>query len=76
MLRMHLDEAASKFVGSIEECQRNGRTYPYDRFRIETEIKNRYLGEDNPASRDQVQFAANPDSGQAVMCQYRGCRPG
>ena len=27
LLRMHLDEAASEVVGSIEERQRNGRTY-------------------------------------------------
>lgn len=45
LLRMHLDEAASEVVGSIEERHRNGRTYLYDRFRIGTEMKSRYLGE-------------------------------
>src|SRR5690606_11795675 len=48
LLRMHLEEAASEVVGSIEERQRNGRTYLYDRFRIGTEMKSRYLGEDSP----------------------------
>ena len=59
LLRMHLDEAASEFVGSIEERQRNGRTYLYDRFRIGTEMKSRYLGEDSPDLRDRLARAAD-----------------
>jgi hypothetical protein len=58
LLRMHLDEAASEVVGSIEERHRNGRTYLYDRFRIGTQMKNRYLGEDSPALRDRLARAA------------------
>jgi len=60
LLRMHLDEAASEVVGSIEERQRNGRTYLYDRFRIVTEMKSRYLGEDKRAGAELPQF---PDCG-------------
>lgn len=59
LLRMHLDEAASEVVGSIEERHRNGRTYLYDRFRIGTEMKSRYLGEDSPDLRDRLARAAN-----------------
>lgn len=59
LLRMHLDEAASEFVGSIEERRRNGRTYLYDRFRIGTEMKSRYLGEDSPDLRDRLARAAD-----------------
>mgnify|MGYP003638351862 FL=1 len=59
LLRMHLDEAASEIVGSIEERQRNGRTYLYDRFRIGTEMKSRYLGEDSPDLRDCLARAAD-----------------
>ncbi|MZR13761.1 hypothetical protein GQE99_12120 [Maritimibacter sp. DP07] len=59
LLRMHLDEAASEVVGSIEERHRNGRTYLYDRFRIGTEMKSRYLGEDSPDLRDRLAHAAN-----------------
>lgn len=59
LLRMHLDEAASEVVGSIEERQRNGRTYLYDRFRIGTEMKSRYLGEDSPELRDRLLRAAD-----------------
>jgi hypothetical protein len=59
LLRMHLDEAASEVVGSIEERHRNGRTYLYDRFRIGTEMKSRYLGEDSADLRDRLARAAN-----------------
>jgi hypothetical protein len=58
LLRMHLDEAASEVVGSIEERRRNGRTYLYDRFRIGTEMKSRYLGEDSPDLRARLERAA------------------
>ena len=59
LLRMHLDEAASEVVGSIEERQRNGRTYLYDRFRIGTVMKSRYLGEDSHDLRDRLARAAD-----------------
>ncbi|MEQ9179805.1 MAG: GSU2403 family nucleotidyltransferase fold protein [Nitratireductor sp.] len=55
---MHLDEAASEVVGSIEARERNGRIYLYDRFRIGTEMKSRYLGEDSPDLRDRLARAA------------------
>jgi hypothetical protein len=45
LLRLHQDEAASELIGSIEERHRNGRVYLYDKFRIGTEMKSRYLGE-------------------------------
>lgn len=57
LLRMHLDEAASEVIGSIEERQRNGRTYIYDRFRIGTQMKSRYLGEDSPDLRNRLMRA-------------------
>ncbi len=59
LLRMHLDEAASEVVGSIEERHRNGRTYLYDRFRIGIEMKSRYLGEDSPDLRARLGRAAD-----------------
>lgn len=55
---MHLDEAASEFVGSIEERHRNGRTYFYEWFRIGTQMKNRYLGKDSPDLRERLARAA------------------
>lgn len=54
LLRMHLDAMASDLIGSIEERQRNGRSYLYDKFRIGTEMKSRYLGEGTPALRQRL----------------------
>ncbi|MBD9529736.1 GSU2403 family nucleotidyltransferase fold protein [Paracoccus sp. PAR01] len=58
LLRLHLDETASELIGSIEERPRNGRTYLYDKFRIGTEMKSRYLGEDTPELRARLIRAA------------------
>ncbi|MCT7376870.1 nucleotidyltransferase family protein [Chelativorans salis] len=57
LLRLHLDEKASSLVGTIEERQRNGRTYLYERFRIGTEMMSRYLGEDKPELRARLERA-------------------
>lgn len=54
LLRLHLDEFASELIGSIEERSRNGRVYLYDKFRIGTEIKSRYLGEGTPELRARL----------------------
>ena len=58
LLRLHLDEAASDLVGSVEERTRGGRTYLYDRFRIGTEIRSRYLGEGTADLRERLARAA------------------
>ncbi|MEJ8571681.1 nucleotidyltransferase family protein [Microbaculum marinum] len=57
LLRLHLDELASSFAGTIEERHRNGRTYLYERFRIGTEMMSRYLGEDRPELRSRLRRA-------------------
>ena len=57
LLRLHLDELASELIGSIEERSRNGRVYLYDKFRIGTEIKSRYLGEGTPELRARLSRA-------------------
>lgn len=54
LLRLHLDETASELIGSVEERHRHGRTYLYDRFRIGTEMKARYLGEGTPELRARL----------------------
>lgn len=54
LLRLHLDEASSELIGSVEERHRNGRTYLYERYRIGTEMKSRYLGEDRPELRARL----------------------
>ncbi|WP_347309644.1 nucleotidyltransferase family protein [Defluviimonas sp. SAOS-178_SWC] len=57
LLRLHLDERAAGFTGSIEERTRNGRTYLYERFRLGTEMQSRYLGEDTPELRARLEKA-------------------
>lgn len=58
LLRLHLEETASELIGSIEERPRNGRVYLYDKFRIGTEMKSRYLGEASPELRARLDRAA------------------
>lgn len=58
LLRLHLDETASELIGSIEERSRNGRVYLYDKFRIGTDMKSRYLGEGTPELRTRLTRAA------------------
>ncbi|WP_299730965.1 GSU2403 family nucleotidyltransferase fold protein [uncultured Tateyamaria sp.] len=59
LLRLHQDERASALIGSLEARKRNGRTYLYDKFRLGTEMKSRYLGEDTPELRDRLDRAAD-----------------
>lgn len=54
LLRLHLDETASGLIGSIEERSRNGRIYLYEKFRLGTEMKSRYLGEATPDLRARL----------------------
>ncbi len=58
LLRMHLDETASGLIGSIEERHRAGRVYLYDKYRIGSEMKSRYLGEGSPELRARLTKAA------------------
>ncbi|WP_245894602.1 GSU2403 family nucleotidyltransferase fold protein [Paracoccus indicus] len=51
---MHLDVVSSEVRGSLEVRQRSGRTYLYDRFRVGTKMKSRYLGEDTPELRRRL----------------------
>lgn len=57
LLRLHLDEQAAGILGTIEERKHGTRTYLYDRFRIGTEMKTRYLGEDKPELRARLEKA-------------------
>ena len=58
LLRLHLDDTASDLIGSIEERHRAGRVYLYDKFRIGTEMKSRYLGEGSLELRERLAQAA------------------
>lgn len=65
LLRLHLDETASELIGTIEERHRGGRSYLYDRFRIGSEMKSRYLGEGSEALRARLAKAAELKAGAA-----------
>jgi hypothetical protein len=54
LLRLHQDDVAAEMIGSLETRQRGGRAYLYDRFRLGTEMKARYLGEDTPQLRARL----------------------
>lgn len=54
LLRLHLEETAAALIGSVEARPRNGRIYLYDKFRIGSEMKSRYLGEDTPELRKRL----------------------
>ena len=58
LLRLHLDETASDLLGSVEERLRGGRSYLYDKFRLGTAMKSRYLGEGTPELRARLARAA------------------
>jgi hypothetical protein len=59
LLRLHLDETVSGLIGSVEERVRNGRLYLYDKFRIGTQMKSRYLGEGTPELQERLARAAD-----------------
>ncbi|WP_018302829.1 nucleotidyltransferase family protein [Wenxinia marina] len=45
LLRLLLDERAAEVRGTVEERVRNGRVYLYDKYRVGTQMRSRYLGE-------------------------------
>mgnify|MGYP003700610771 FL=1 len=55
LVSLLLDEAASDIRGNPTARERGGRTYWYDRYRIGSKIKERYLGEDSEALRARIE---------------------
>lgn len=52
------DESVSGLRGAPGRVERNGRVYWYDSYRVGTEVKKTYIGEDNPDLRDRLEKAA------------------
>lgn len=50
-----LDEAASEIRGMPKARSQGKRTYWYDRYRVGTDMKERYLGEDSDALRHRIE---------------------
>ncbi len=54
LVSLLLDEATSDIRGAPTPRQRNGRTYWYDRYRIGSDTRERYLGEETPELLDRL----------------------
>lgn len=54
LLRSLKDEQASEIKGTPRLELRNGRRYWYDMFRVGSEVRKRYLGEDTPEMADRI----------------------
>lgn len=55
LLSLLLDEAISDIRGSPTLKERAGKGYWYDHYRLGTDVKDRYLGEDTPALRQRIE---------------------
>jgi hypothetical protein len=55
LLSLLLDDAATDLRGAPTLRARGDRHYWYDRYRVGTEMKERYLGEDTPELRSRVE---------------------
>jgi hypothetical protein len=49
-----IDEAASETLGTPRLEQRNGKSYWYDMYRVGSDVRKRYIGEDNPEMADRI----------------------
>lgn len=49
-----IDEAASEIIGTPRLERRGGKSYWYDMFRIGSDVRKRYLGEDKPEMADRI----------------------
>lgn len=54
LVSLLLDEEVSAIRGAPTRRERGGRSYWYDRYRVGTATRERYLGEDGPALRDRL----------------------
>lgn len=54
LLRSLLDEAVSAVRGTPTRVERNGKAYWYDSYRVGSEVKKSYIGEDNEALRQRL----------------------
>lgn len=49
------EEAVSNIRGTPTRLERNGRGYWYDTYRVGSDVKKTYIGEDRPTLREQMQ---------------------
>jgi hypothetical protein len=49
-----IDEAASEITGTPRLERRGGKSYWYDMFRVGSDVRKRYIGEDTPEMADRI----------------------
>lgn len=49
-----IDEAASEIMGTARLEQRKGKSYWYDMYRVGSDVRKRYLGENTPEMADRI----------------------
>ncbi|MGL4238311.1 nucleotidyltransferase family protein [Tabrizicola sp.] len=49
-----VDEAASEIIGTPRLERRGGKSYWYDMFRVGSDVRKRYIGEDTPEMADRI----------------------
>ena len=54
LLRARRDEALTDLRGTPTRVERGGRVYWYDSYRVGSEVRKRYIGEDSPDLRDRI----------------------
>jgi len=59
LLRSLREEAVSDLRGTPTKVERNQRVYWYDSFRVGSDVKKAYLGEDSPELRERIARAAD-----------------
>ncbi len=72
LLTLLRDDALSDITGSPTLREKNGRGYWYDRYRVGTTIKERYLGEDSPELRSRIDRHASIKRESADRRNERG----
>ena len=49
-----IDEAACEIIGTPRLEKRGGKTYWYDMYRVGSDVRKRYIGEDTPETADRI----------------------
>jgi hypothetical protein len=71
LVSLLLDEAASDIRGTPTLREIKGKGYWYDRYRIGSEIKERYLGDDSPELKERIERHEALRDGQAGQRKER-----
>jgi hypothetical protein len=71
LLRSLQDDAAADLRGTATRIERGARVYWYDTYRIGTDVKKRYIGEDSPELRARLDHHAALKADRAARAAER-----